>query len=371
MNEELIGRVGRHLRSWVTGRPPLGDTAGPGVATVVLEDPGHLTAVLGSDVVGPRTLVLVPGEQDGEEHASGATVIGYEGSLSEPGDDASVGDVLFLQVQDYSTSPYMSLLGTTLVRVAGETDFETFLADADTAKTEGTFAAFAVSPAVQLADLPALGGREPGDGPGTRLYVNREGDVSISPQGVRLGTAGDSAAALGAEWDRLNSESPADGSVALGAALPEEVRGPAVRQRPWLARYLAALDVQRDLQGHGVTDARVSGFGRRLVPALDAVTDAHDAVDPGAPFLSWTPEKAYVRVPGLDRTFQLGRRAAQITEMLLVHGSVEGVLDQPAQPDTQPDTPPVDRAAVDQVLAFFAAKGVPLVPDTSAVAVTA
>ncbi|CAL9549186.1 hypothetical protein SUDANB1_04394 [Streptomyces sp. enrichment culture] len=362
MNEELISRVGRHLRSWVTGRPPAGDTPGPEAATVVLEDSAFLGALLGSDAVGPRTIVLAPEARDGQDGRSGATVVGYEGSLSGSEGDASVGDLLFLQTQDYGVSPYMSLLGTTLVRVAGDTDFEMFLADADAARAEGRFAPFAVSPAVQIADLSGLGAHVPGDGPGTRLHVDRDGGVSVSPQGLRLGTAGDSAAALHSAWQRLNAASDVRGAVALGAAVPEEVRGPAILQRPWLARYLAALDLLRDLQTRGITEPRVSGFGRRLVPGLDSVDGALDADDPEAPFLCWTSDKSYVRVTGAGRTFQLGRHAAEITEMLLVLGSAEAVEEHAARNAANAQSGVVDRAAVEWVLAFFADKGISLVP---------
>ncbi|MFE2381696.1 daptide biosynthesis RiPP recognition protein [Streptomyces misionensis] len=348
MNEALISRTGRHLRSWATGRPLAGGTAGGGSATVVLEDAAQLPAVLASDVVGPRTLVLVPGDQDGEEHGpSGATVVGFEGSLSEPGGDASIGGAIFLQVQDYGTSPYMSLLGTTLVRVAGEPDFEAFLADADRARETGEFEAFAVSPAVQIADLGALGEAAPDDGPGTRLWVAADGAVSVSPQGTRLGTAGDGAADLSAAWTAATAAAP---SVALGRAVPEAVRGPAVAERPWLGRYLAALDMLRDLQVHGVSDVRISGFGGRLAAELADVSGAYDAQDPAVPFLAWTPQAAYVRVPGHERTFRLGGRAARTAERLLVHGD----------PATAADG--ADGAAVRQVLDFFAERGAPLLP---------
>ncbi|WP_063786278.1 daptide biosynthesis RiPP recognition protein [Streptomyces acidiscabies] len=338
MNEELIARVGHHLRSWVTGRPLGGDAA-----TVVLEDAVGLDALLGSDVVGPGTLVLSPETRDHR----GATIVRYEGSLSGSEGDASVDDVLFLQIQDYGVSPYMSLLGTTLVRMSGVTDFELFLADADAARGEGRFASFAVSPAVQLADLSALGARVPGDGPGTRLYVGGDGGVSVSPQGLRLGTVGDSAAELRAEWERLNAVPGAvPGAVPLGAAVPEALRGDAVRQRPWLARYLVTLDVLRDLQTRGITEPRVSGFGHRLVPELVEFEGALDVDDPEAPILCWTAEQAYVRVPGIGRTFQLGRRAAEITELVLVLGAAEAAARHP------------NRAEVERVLAFFAGKGV-------------
>ncbi|MFD6421999.1 daptide biosynthesis RiPP recognition protein [Streptomyces sp. NPDC060198] len=384
MHEALIGRAGLHLRSWVTGRRLLGDTPGGGTATVVLEDAAHLPALLASDVVGPRSLVLVPrgdadfaepggtrdtgetpGEGDGSTHGSGAVVVGFEGSLSEPGGDASIGGALFLQVQDYGTSPYMSLLGTTLVRVAGEADFEAFLADADRARLEGEFAAFAVSPAVQLADLPALGSGESGDGPGTRLWVAADGGVSVSPQGARLGTVGDSAAALDARWAELTAEDATGAPLSLTTAVPEGVRAAQTAERPWLARYMAALDVLRDLHVHGVTDVRVSGFGGRLVPSLESVDGPRDADDPRAPFLAWTPEAAYVRVPGHDRTFRLGRPAAGVAERLLVHGSPASALEH-ARAEAGGDAPaPLTEAAVTAVLAFFTERGVPLLPGAA------
>ncbi|MCX5398990.1 daptide biosynthesis RiPP recognition protein [Streptomyces sp. NBC_00102] len=370
MHEALIGRAGLHLRSWVTGRRLLGDVPGGGTATVVLEDAAHLPALLASDVVGPRSLVLVPvgthesAETSEASHESGAVVVGFEGSLSEPGGDASIGGVLFLQVQDYGTSPYMSLLGTTLVRVAGETDFEAFLADADRARLEGEFAAFAVSPAVQLADLPALGSGETGDGPGTRLWVAADGSVSVSPQGAPLGVVGDAAAELDARWAALATGDATGAPLSLTSAVPEDQRAARTAERPWLARYMAALDVLRDLHVHGVTDVRVSGFGGRLVPSLDTVDGPHDADDPRAPFLAWTPEAAYVRVPGHDRTFRLGRPAAGIAERLLVHGSPGAALEH-ARAEAGEDTPaPLTEAAVAAVLAFFAERGVPLLPET-------
>ncbi|WP_338060949.1 daptide biosynthesis RiPP recognition protein, partial [Streptomyces niveiscabiei] len=156
-----------------------------------------------------------------------------------------------------------------------------------------------------------------------------------------------SAAALRAEWERLNAASEVPGAVPLGAAVPESLRGPAVHQRPWLARYLATLDVLRELQARGVTEPRVSGFGHRLVPELAGYEGALDVDDAEAPILCWTPEQAYVRVPGLDRTFQLGRRAAEITELVLVLGAAGAVARHP------------ERAEVERVLTFFADKGVP------------
>ncbi|QNP72655.1 hypothetical protein IAG44_26650 [Streptomyces roseirectus] len=350
MNEELIARVGSHLRSWVTGHPMAPATPGTqnaGTTTVVLEDPAHLPTLLASDTVGPHTLLLAPDTPTHRDDASGATVVGYDGSLTGAEGDASVDDTLFLQIQDYGVSPYMSLLGTTLVRVAGATDFELFLADADAARADGTFASFAVSPAVQLADLAALGANVPGDGPGTRLHVADDGAVSVSPQGLRLGTAGDSAATLHERWLSLNAASEVPGAVPLGAAVPEELRAPAVRTRPWLARYLATLDLLRDLQTRGITEPRVSGFGHRLVAGLDQAVEPLDD-NPGAPLLCWTADQAYARPAGDTRTFQLGRRAAEITELLLVLGSAEAAAEH------------VDRASVERVLAFFAGKGAPL-----------
>jgi hypothetical protein len=318
-----ISRVKKHLSSWGTGRvEPLEGTAQEGSLTVVLENADHLDALLASDVVGDRTLVLAPGE-------SRAGVVGYDGSLAEPGGDLAVDDEFFLQTQDYASACYMSVIGATLVRVVEQADFDAFLDDADRARAEGVFPAHVTSPAVQLADLAALGGGPVGEGgPRTRLYTDADGVVSVSPWAAPLGTLADGLDRLDAEWRRLTEAAAHPGAVALARAVPEAA-GAAAAERPWLGRYLAAVDAQRELHARGIAGLRVSGFGSRLSPVLAQALngqdgqDGQDGHDTDLPLLLWTEDAAYVHITGARRTFRVDHAAGALVEALLVCGSVD------------------------------------------------
>ncbi|MFC7892602.1 daptide biosynthesis RiPP recognition protein [Streptomyces sp. NPDC057381] len=350
MDQNRMSATRRHLMSWGVGRALPGHAAErhTGAATVVLEDPRHLTAVLGSDLAGPHSVVLTPGTAPEHPDVPGPLVVGYQGSLSEPGGDLSVDDSFFLQTQDYATSAYMSVIGATLVRVTEEADFEAFLADADRARAEGEFAAFVTDPAVQLADVCALGAGPAGDGPATRLYVGQEGELSTSPWGGRLGGPGDGFASAVAAWNRADTDAAHPGAVALGGTVPEGVRSAALTERPWLGRYLAALDAVRELRARGLDGIRVSGFGERLAPAPAGPSAAADTDDAGLPLLLWTDEAAYVHAPGAGRTFRVGRQAGELVETLLVCGSLDAAAEH------------ADRDRLGEVEAFFAGAGVPL-----------
>ncbi|MFF9980368.1 daptide biosynthesis RiPP recognition protein [Streptomyces erythrochromogenes] len=358
MEHSELKRAKRQLASWGTGRTGPGNN-GPAqdtrTATVVLESAEQLAPVLASDFVGDRTVVFVPDGPPGSQAdpqspaAAEPLVVPYEGSLAEPGDEMSVGDSFFLQTQDYATSEYMSVIGPTLIRITEEADFDAYLADADRARNQGAFAAFTTDPAVRIGDLSALGAGPVGDGPFTRLYVRSTAEVSLSPVALPLGTVADGGAALAAEWTRLNSASAQPCAVSLGLAVPDRSRTGALTARPWLGRYLAALDAVRELRSRGIADLKVSGFGGRLVPGLaelgENAADRHDA---DTPLLLWTEEKAVVHHAGTGRFFALDHAAAELAETLLVHGSVEAAAAH------------ADRAALTQVETFFSNAGVRL-----------
>ncbi|MEV5312931.1 daptide biosynthesis RiPP recognition protein [Streptomyces sp. NPDC052610] len=315
-----ISSVKKHLSSWGTGRvQPLETPAGKGSLTVVLEDAEHLDALLASDLVGGSTLVLSPGESR-EDVAGVAGVVGYEGSLAEPGGDLSVDDEFFLQTQDYASAGYMSVIGATLVRAVEQADLDAFLDDADRARADGTFPTHVTSPAVQLADLAALGAGPAEDGPRTRLYVDADGTAAVSPWGAPLGTIADGLDALDARWRRLTEDAVHPCAVALGRAVPAAAGQAAAAGRPWLGRYLAAVDALRELHARGIADLRVSGFGGRLSPALAGLPDGDDT---GVPLLLWTDDAAYVHLAGDRRTFRVDHAAGALLEALLVCGSVD------------------------------------------------
>ncbi|CAL9305341.1 daptide biosynthesis RiPP recognition protein [Streptomyces rochei] len=340
-----MSAVKEHLMSWATGRAGRFPRGRESALTVVLENPEHLSALLASGVVDARTMVFVPGHAGG---ADGPVVVGYEGSLSEPGAEFSHDPGFYLQIQAYGISEYMSVVGPTLIRVADGTDFEIYLRDADRARHEGVFAEFLTNPVIQLADLPALGAGPQGDGPVLRLHVGRSGELSTSSGGRRLGTVGDSLNHVAAEWARVNSESAQPCAVCLGGSLPEPTRASEVAERPWLGRYLAALHGIRDLRARGLNITGVSGFGGRLVPALSELPNATDAVAPTLPLLLWTDDSVYVHSAPHGRSFQLDRVVAEMAEALLVCGSVDAA------------TAFADRENLEQVRALFDRAGIQL-----------
>lgn len=318
----------RLIRVWGSGQ--LGSDildvgeAPPATASlaVVLERAAHLDQARESGLVGDDTRVFVPGATDSSE---GPVVLGYDGSLSDPGSDVQIGPQFFLQTQDYGTSEYLSLIGATLIKVVDEGDFSAFLDDADAAFSDGVFLDFATHPLVRLCDVGALGGRAPEDGPRLRLYVDAAGQVSTSTSGAVLGRLGDDLATLQAAWDGINGTSVRPCAVSLARVLPEDVRVAALLGRPWLPRYHGALAALRSLRARDladVRDVRVSGFGGRRVPELADVREPWDLGQDDAPVLLWTEDCAYLYAVASERLFQLSTATGAQVERLLVTGAL-------------------------------------------------
>ncbi|WP_344141360.1 daptide biosynthesis RiPP recognition protein, partial [Polymorphospora rubra] len=305
-----LARIREHLMAWTTGTP-LPDP-GTGAATVLLDDPDHLDALLRGGLADPQGVIFVPGAGTGDPR-----IVGYDGSPAEPGGELSVNDEFYLQIQDYAAAAFMVLVGPTLVTVGNTDDFRYFLADADRARSAGGFPEFAVAGPVRLANLPGLGAGPAGDGPDRRLHVDADGAVSTSVTGVRIGTVGDGPAALRDAWLRRNDASDAPCAVCLDGAVDETERAGAVAARPWLGRYLAAIASLRTLNANGVADLRVSGFGGRLLAPLEGVDDPADQPGTPAAVLLWTAESGYLHLPATNRSFALSLAAARLAEALL------------------------------------------------------
>lgn len=320
----FVSGISHDLMRWALGQDPVRDAFAEQrfCRAVVLENGEHLAAVLATDLAGPGTTLFVPGED--AVPAGGPVVVGYGGSLGEPGAELSLNDEFYLQTQAYGVSEYISVLGPTVVRIAEFGDFPAYLADADRARAEGVFADFLTYPVIQLADLSALGAGPLQDGPRTRLYVAADGGVSTAPGGRRIGEPGDGLDRLEAAWAAINAESDQPCAVCLGAVVDEAERSCALASRPWLGRYLAAVAGIRDLRARGCFDVRVSGFGDRLLPALAEVLSPADATSAALPLLLWTRDAAYVTG---ERTFKLDLDAGKLAEALLVTGSVDAAAE--------------------------------------------
>lgn len=330
-----------HLMSAAVGRrhgptSVAGDSAPAGVETIVLEDSGLLGPVLESDLVAERTLIFVPAPQGSDvvrDLGPGRPgVVGYDGTFSEAGAEFVLGDDFYLQIQNYAISEYMSVVGPTLIRVGDETDLETYLADAERALREGIFPSFLTNPVIQMADLPALGAGPDGDGPALRLYVRAAGEVSTSPHGRDLGMIDAGLAVLNERWTALNAESAQPCAVCLGGVLDEADRAGALGARPWLPRYLAAVEAIRQVRARRGAEPRVSGFGGRLDPALPPLDEAADGRDATVPLLLWLDEEAFVYQPGSSRIFAMPLATARLAEVLLAYGSVAAAAGHAPEP---------------------------------------
>lgn len=346
MNREDFRRVKRHIISWGTGTALTTAHGNGTVATIALADRDHLAAVVESGLTGPGTVVLAPGEHDDL-----AGVVGYGGSLAEPGADLSIGDDFYLQTQDYASSAFMSVLGPTLIRITDGDDFSAFLTDVDRARADGVFPDFAIAPSVFIADLPALGAGPGSDGPGLRLHVNAQGVISTSPNGSPLGALGASFAELVDAWERINTASSLPCGVCLAAAVPDSERTPALVSRPFVGRYLTAVDALRMMTANEMGGVRVSGFGGRLTPGLTVEDDARDLLDPTAPAVLWNTDHAYVFQPG-GRMFAVDQVSAQAVECLLVAGSAAADYVAPG--------------VIANVERFFGERGIPLADSSVA-----
>ncbi len=272
----------------------------------------------------PDDLVFSPEPFSPEPGDATAAVLTYEGGIKEPGDELLVADELFVYTQDYLATPFLAVAGPTIVRISSVADYEAFLEDADLARTKGVFVEQLLNPAVFLADQCALGTTHPCGYPSLRhLYVSASGEVRTAPGGEVLGTIASGVDDLIAAAQRLSGA----GDVCLNVMVPAQALDDARRQRPWLSRYLRAIEVLRGLRSDGRSGYQVSGFGRRLTEGLPG-----ERVEPEeAALLLWNNDEHLICDTRTRRVFRLGVDAARIVELLLVTGSVERTCELSAQ----------------------------------------
>lgn len=317
----------QHMMSWITGRTLGLELPASGTATLVAEDSGALDWASAEGLTGPETMVFRPSTEGDAEPGT----VPYQGSLVEPGAEVRLADDFFLQVQAYSIAGFLALLGPTVIRFTDPEDVETFLADADSALATGDWSDVLTNPTVQLADLAAIGGTAPSDGPRLRLYLTG-GEVRVSPLGPVLGKVGDSVSFA-------EHAGPGPERLPVGAELQREVVA-----RPWLARYHSAVQGLQSLRARGYEGCAVSGFGLRFDARLDVGDQAPELTLPKAPVLLRSDADYFVYEPASGRTFQADERTVLALESVL------------AEPATSQDTPARAQARefVDRTLAAAA-----------------
>lgn len=192
----------------------------------------------------------------------------YQGSFLPVDGQLTLAGPLTIDLRSYGLAEIGDVTGLTVLRVADDEDFSAYLRDADTAWTTGVFARHLTQGQSLVADLAGLGGAADRSGPRDRMLVRPDGTVSTSPTGGVLGRLGTSTDELDRIWRAHVACSVAPCPVCLSGALPERDRVDALRERPWLARYLTAVEALRRADRDNRVIRRVSGFGGRISPTL-------------------------------------------------------------------------------------------------------
>lgn len=311
------------LMAWHAGdTPPDTQNRAAGTATIVLTDPAQLHSAATSGLISADTLVFVPDSTDDGAEIPECRIVHYEGEIAMPSTEISIDEDFYLFCQDYATSKYLSVIGPTVVGIFTEDDFRVFLADADSARSAGEFPEFLCSPAVRIANGPALRGAG-GDGPGSRLFVGADNVVSTSPQGRPIGNLRDGPERIAQRWEAINREATYPCAVCLEEAVPSDNREAAIGKRPWLGRYLAALDAIRELNRRGIKITGVSGFGDRLHEELERRPELASDSSVDRPILLWNDSEAFLYDARRQKTFRFNRETADAAEAVIAAGSAE------------------------------------------------
>ena len=273
-------------------------------AVFFLESADHIEEVLRA--AEPCDIVIAPAR-----HADPRT-IGYDGSFREPGDEITLDGRHTFELQDYLAAPFLSIVGLTIVRQGSAAGLAAFLSDADTARESGFFVDQLLSGLVLLDSRTSFVRADKDEGDLVRVHVTASGEYRDGPDGLLLGSVGD---------ERADVEATAAEGAGRGRPFARIV-DPRVLEadlddRPWFARYVAALDLLRQWDG-ALTRPAISGFGGHLVRALD---EGAAAVASEAPFLVTGDGEEYILVDPVSlRRFRLGVDAARAAECLMATG---------------------------------------------------
>ncbi|MDX3763110.1 hypothetical protein PV684_49845 [Streptomyces sp. AK02-04a] len=295
--------------------------------TILTESADLLPAIVDSDLCGEGTVVFSPSSENRTD--IGETIVApYTGSLSSPGDEIVVGEVLVVKVQEYALTPHLAVTGPTFARITSKKDFCAFLDHADQAHQHGLFPQALLHPMIRLGDLCALGGSHTCGGPRQRLFIRASGQASTTPHGMPLGAMTDGLASLTTVWSAFRRPPSSGCPVCLSEAVPAPILRIAHRQRPWLSRYLYALEALRTAASLGLTQLKVSGFPHRLTGAQDRYTPAADFTPAGAdmPLLLFNSSIAVLHDPRSNQQFQIGEGTARLIELLLIHGDLDSAV---------------------------------------------
>lgn len=281
-----------------------GGRKGPG-CVFFIHSHEHVDAV--ASIVGPTDVMLVP---DGVTLPAGVSAFTYTGSFLDAGDEMILADRHAFELQDYIASSFISILGLTVIQLSSAEGWNAFLQDADIAHEEGIFVEQLLHRAV-LLDSSALfdGGTEVRPSL-IRVHVAISGQFRDGPDGTLLGCVGDDRAQL--------SDTLAREGRGLDRIISRKNCAADLRLRPWLPRYVRAIEVLTHLDPVG-SHTIVEGFGRGLIPH-ELGNEAGSALPVNAPMILTEGGRAVLLEQASGRRFALGTQAAQIAQALLLTG---------------------------------------------------
>ncbi len=288
--------VGAAMDQWITGIPGrIPDHA------IFVENPEH--APYAKELAGEQSIVFV---LDGGNGADEDTVVPVSGFFDVVGEELLVAGSLSLEVQDYLAIPFISLMGVTVVRITTSEDWQAFFDDAEEARRSGHFVWQLTEVNAVFAERGLLDGGQSVGSPLARLHIASDGTVLSGPYGSTVGKAGDSLADIRTRCLALEPES------ALASVCDAEAVRDSLGARPWIPRYLAALDAWKFIPRDDRSKATIVGFGASVYGA--SPTD--DLPSPRAPFIIHSDGQYTLLDTASGRTFRVGPDAAAIIEAL-------------------------------------------------------
>ncbi|MDO6144884.1 daptide biosynthesis RiPP recognition protein [Paenarthrobacter aurescens] len=284
--------IGAAVDQWITGVP--GRIPGH---VIFVENPVH--AGYAKTLAGEGSTVLV---LNGDKADDG--IVAVSGSFDIAGEELLVDGSLSLEIQDYVAIPFVNLVGVTVVRVTTEEDWQAFFDDAEEAMLSGHFVQQLTEVNAVLAERALLSGVARDNLLLTRLHITQDGAVRTGPYGTTIGTVSDSLADL-----RVRAASLRPESAVAAVHYPWDTQD-SLAAKPWIPRYLAALDAWKFIPREDRANTSLVGFGISLYGA-----NPSDGLAPAnAPFILKTAAEHNLLDTRTGRLFKIGADAAAIIE---------------------------------------------------------
>ncbi|MDR6639033.1 daptide biosynthesis RiPP recognition protein [Paenarthrobacter nitroguajacolicus] len=277
---------------WITGIP--GRIPGH---VIFVENPEH-TGYAKSLAAEGSTILVCNGDKDDRG------IVPVSGSFDAAGEELLVDGTLSLEIQDYIAIPFVNLVGVTVVRITTKEDWQAFFDDADEARSSGHFVPQLTEVNAVLAERGLLAGTQKNNLLLSRLHITRDGSVLSGPYGTRIGKVGDHLADLKIRAIMLRPE-----SAVAAVYYPWDIQD-SLAAKPWIPRYLAALDAWKFIPREERPTTKLVGFGTSLYGAAPS----DHLPSPQAPFILTRGLDHTLLDTKTGRLFKLGPDAAVIIE---------------------------------------------------------